>query len=244
MNVARDAGSSIYCPASAAEWDTALAAAGVSVSAPIGLWLMQESSGNVADSIGTITLETLGGASYNNAVAGWTRKGLGTADGSGLIYNNASGELPVPTTTSQMFIGYVAITATPGATRDVVSLGGSTSLRSAQVTTGPFYRAFRNSDVSGTDGSSDIGTGVRPLVIKIDRAASAHYVYSDIEKVTHTWAAPDSAAVALYIGGVDAGAPPMRILYGALFAGTGGEMTNAQIKTLLTTLGWTPTWTP
>ena len=54
MTVTRDAASSKYTPASAAEWAELLSGSGLG--APSSLWLCQESSGTLADSIGSRTL--------------------------------------------------------------------------------------------------------------------------------------------------------------------------------------------
>src|SRR5688572_10782146 len=66
-------------PATAVEWNELLSANGLGVP-PTHLWLMQESSGALADSIGTISLTAHNTPTYRNAVTGWARAGVGTDD--------------------------------------------------------------------------------------------------------------------------------------------------------------------
>ena len=73
MAVTQDATSGKYIPQTAAEWTTLLAGSGIPN--PSLLWRCQETSGTLADSIGSFTGTIPSGApTYANAVPGWSSK--------------------------------------------------------------------------------------------------------------------------------------------------------------------------
>ena len=107
--VTRDATSGWYVPANATEWTALLA--GTGIANPSNLWLSQQASGNLPDSIGSTPLVPFNGPSYQNTVAGWSRKAVGTVDGGGnqdfqstLLGNTA--------TTSGLLLSFVAVMPT------------------------------------------------------------------------------------------------------------------------------------
>lgn len=98
--VSKDAAAGIYCPASSTEWTNFIARKGLSVAVPDALWLYQEASGNLADSIGSFTLTAAGtGATYQSAVTGWTRKGIAITDAATANFSSTSASLPDVSTT-------------------------------------------------------------------------------------------------------------------------------------------------
>lgn len=232
-----DAGKGV--PNSAAEWTLTLAAAGISTGNPGALWLCQEPSGNPADSIGSNGLTAFGAVSYANNVTDWTRKALGLIHTGGAFYNVSIGNT---STTSYMVLAYVAMIAAPVANQPVINVGqptGSpTDSRRAEITTSRTWRA-NGGGVTPADGSTDASTTVHPVVLLFNRATSEFTVMTDQDKITTTWVNPTVGGTYFSFGD---GTNQAHLLYGCLFSGAAAEYSQAQVKTLLQTLGWTVAW--
>jgi hypothetical protein len=114
--VTRDATSNVYSPASAAEWTTTRSVAGITSGNPFSMWLLQEASGALADSIGTAPLTNSGGMAYQQAVTGWTRVSMLASDLNGAysLANAADTALPDLSAESSLVLGYLKITGAPG----------------------------------------------------------------------------------------------------------------------------------
>ena len=80
---ATDAASRKGVPVNTAEWMQLAQVNALSTAAPDHLWLMQESSGMLEDSVGTAMMTPQNGPSYSNSLAGWTRVGVGTYETTG-----------------------------------------------------------------------------------------------------------------------------------------------------------------
>lgn len=241
-SVTRDATSLIYVPASAGEWSSTMAVAGIGSGNPASTWLCQEASGNLADSIGANTL-TVAGASwaYRQAVTGWTRLALTVPDAS--ANHNAQNNATVPDvqTTSVLLYGIVSMpAAAPAANRRIAHLDG-TSAAIIQLNTTPRLQCV----TGGAGGSVVTGTAnpvnaVRPLIACVNRTANTAKVYSDQEKITGTQGT--YSGVSIGWGSSSGTSPAMGLLYGAMWTGSAAELTDAQIKTLLQTLNWGIAW--
>jgi hypothetical protein len=243
VGVTQDATSLIYVPATAGEWTTTMAVAGIGSGNPASLWLCQEASGNLSDTIDSNAL-TVAGANwtYRQAVTGWARLALKVTDAS--ANHNAQNNATVPDvqTTSALLYGVVSMPAVaPGANRRIAHLNG-TSLATIGFTTVPRLQCV----TGGAGGSTVNGTqnptaAVRPIIICVNRAANTAKVYSDQEKITGTQGT--YTGVSIGWGSSGATTPAIGLLYSALWTGAAAEMSDAQIKTLLQTLGWTIPWT-
>lgn len=241
--VTQDATSLIYVPATAGEWTTTMAAAGIGSGNPASLWLCQEASGNLADTIDSNVL-TVAGANwaYRQAVTGWARLALTVTDAS--ANHNAQNNATVPDvqTTSALLYGVVSMpAAAPAANRRMAHLDG-TAIAAIGLSTVPRLQCV----TGGTGGSTVSGTAVptgavRPIIIAVNRAANTAKVYSDQEKVTGTQGT--YSGVSIGWGSSSATTPAIGLLYSALWTGAAAELSDAQIKTLLQTLGWTIPWT-
>lgn len=230
--VTRDATSGIYCPANAAEWSTVMAAAGISSGGPSLLYLLQEASSNVADSIGAFT-GTVTAASYQQPVTGWSRKAITGIDGGAGLIDNLSASLPDPSTTSMLMLSYAIVSAAPAAIRNVQSLA-TTNLATSRVNTTPCAQGVSGASV--VTGTSNPTGAVRPWVLEYDKTNSAVTVYTDQEKLSPTFTAASGQRHRLHLdfaGG---------FLYHVAFFGPAAELTDAQVKTLLQTLGWAIPW--
>lgn len=233
-----DATSSKGVPASSASWSDFIAANGVPLSAPSNLWLMQESSGNLTDSIGGLTLTASGTVSYQNAIPGWTRKGLGTTNGTAGKWGVASGSGPNPSTTSVAVLLYVRIDNAT-AERGVLCFDDTTNdFVTVNVTAAGLLRGYI--DTAGTSSVGNYeGVATFPLLYVYDRTNSRARLYTSTEKVSPTYASV-SADGAKFFGHTTVPATSM-YLYGCWWTGANAEWlsTDANAKEFLQDLGWT-----
>lgn len=237
--VTKDATSGIRVPASSTEWTNFLAYHGISVSVA-SLWLCQESSGNLADSIGSLTLTANGTPLYSQAVSGWTRLGVGFNEGAAQRFMAASGSGPNPTTTSQLWCFFASITAI-GGTRTWISVSdtGATQCLTRCNVTPVCTNVTVGATVSGADNPTN--NGVVPYVLQYDRANSKSNSYNDIEKITGTY---NSGVLdgRKGIGGAASNPPTGQCVYGFMLSGANAEISTATLKTLLQAMGWTISW--
>lgn len=229
-----DGTSNIGVPADATEWDDVMAAVGVITGGPDNLWSFQQASSPLSDAIGSENFAVTGaGSSYQQAVTGWTRTAWKLTDGGSTYAGTPSN---VASTTSSLLLLYVAVTSTPAAARTIAYLGGG----DLRVNTTPNY-SFKPSGQATVTGTEAHGTTVHPLVIKIDVTGAVTAVYTDLEKLTLSHGVGTSPT---YLGAVSGLSADARYLYGARWLGSAAEISAADIKSMLETLGWTVSWTP
>jgi hypothetical protein len=231
--VTKDATSGWYVPANATEWGKLLE--GTGVSNPTNRWLSQETSGNLADSIGSVALVQNNGASYNNSVTGWSRKGIGTVNGGGNS-NFQSTSLGDTSTTSGLLMSYITVTATPTAEREVLGFGYAYDHRYASISTSPVYKGniHLGSSVTGTHNP---GTGVRIIAQQVDRANSRTTSYTDQgEVLTPTWVNPTYGGSLLIVGDAVGAAASARYLYTVFWSGTAAEISTTQVQAIMSRL--------
>lgn len=237
--VTQDATSLIYVPSTAGDWTQTMSAAGIASGNPSDWWLCQEASGNLASGGVGVTLTANGTPLYQQTVTGWTRKGVGLAAGANQRFTAGAGVGPSPATTSQLWIWYMSITATPGVTAIAASISdGATNYRCA-VNTTPRVQSLIGG-VTGTGASDPTSAGIMPVVMLYDRTNSVATVFTGQDKITNTYTA-GVVDGRKGIGG--ATAITGQVVFGALFQGSSAELSAAQIKTLLVTLAWTIPWT-
>lgn len=83
---------------------------------------------------------------------------------------------------------------------------------------------------------------MRPLLFETDLTHSFSGLATDLEDFTGTFVTPASGIVAGF-GGLSLGSSANSVcLYGFEFAGAAAELTKAQRRALLQTLGWTIPW--
>lgn len=240
---AKDATSGIYVPANATEWGSVLSTAGITSGGPSFLWLMQDTASPESEVMGTgVTLATSGTAgTFAAAVSGWSRKGWQSAgDGVTSRLLSTSTSLPNPASASALMLGYIAILTPPAAQRQALfAIGGSSTTGArAEVTTTPAIVGI--DDSNSVTGTANMGAVVRPVAIKYDRTNSVCTVYTNQEKVSPTFAA--GSGQALVVGYTSTTSPNMWCGYLTLFTGSAAELTDAQVRSLLQTLGWTVGW--
>lgn len=238
--VSYDSSSQKAVPASAAEWTTLMAAAGLATGNPSLLWKCQEAAGNLADSIGTFTGTATGTVfGYNTAVAGWTRTGLSLSNGGTNQVANVDAGLPDTLTASMMVLAYILPIAS-GGSRDFINVGTTVQAR------GRMSNGNKQIAVSGANsslGTLDIIGSVRPMVMRHNRTAGSMLLVTDVnEKLVPTFDATVTGK-SIKLGDATARSPNFVCLYLAAFFNAAAEMTDAQVKTLLTTMNWTIPWT-
>ncbi len=240
--VTRDATSLIYTPANAAEWTTTLAVAGISTGNPSLLWLLQEASGDAADSIGTFTGTSAGAFGYQQAVTGWTRKGVTFTGGQAHTIRSTAAGLPDILTASMLVL---AIAATPANTglRTYLQMGTVFAADATlQVEAGGTNQLVADvgSVVTGTTALAD--GAVHPIALKVDRTGSVSAAYTDEEKLAPT---VGGSGKTLLIGGDNSQtytAATATWMYVVAFFNGAAEISDANVKVLLQTLGWTVAW--
>lgn len=242
--VAIDATSSKYVPANLTQWNTTLGVAGISSGAPSFLWLCQETSGNLADSIGAVTLTATSWTSYAQTQTGWSRLALKVGDGVGANFASTSASLPDQNTTSALLMMLFARTGTPGATRPVGMIGAAAaaSIVSCELDTSNHLVCNSRLSVSQA-GTVDYGANVvAPVLLQHDKTNSIHRVVTHSELITTTFGAlTTNKGVGLSQSAYGL-SPPGAWSYAALFVGAAAELTTAQLRSLLRTLGWTVAW--
>lgn len=234
--VTRDATSGIYCPASAAEWSALMTAAGLATGNPGFLWLMQDASGNMTDQIGSVPLAPANAPSYQQTVAGWSRLAGMTTDGVNQVWSSTSALLPDLSATSALLLAYVGFPVAPGAVRGVLGTGLATSVDVRHTGVSPRILSGANTG----NGAATIGSPVRPWVARNNFTGSTTTLLTDQEKVVAAYGTP--AGKQVRIGATAAIAAGAQYLYAAMFIGAAAELSDAQVKTLLSTLGWSIPW--
>lgn len=232
--VSRDSTSLKYVPSTLAQWNTTLSVAGIASGAPSTLWLCQEAFGNLADSIGSVTGTAASAPSYNTAVSGWTRLAVSWALNS---TSKFSGTVGVDFSTSSGLILCYQYATTPGATKAFAGIGTN---QAAEILSTTFLRGISGANTA--DGSSTIGDGaVRPFAFQYNKTASTMTIYTLADKPSPTFTASASSSLVSIGSSMAVQSPAGGCLYAAIFTGVAAEMSQANVKSLLQTLGWTVT---
>jgi hypothetical protein len=227
--ITRDSTSGWYTPASAAEWATLLQ--GTGIAAPSHIWQLQESSGQLADSVGSATL-TNASMSYRTNVSGWSRKAMSSLDinGAYYLYNNTDTGLPDGSTTSLTVLSLLSITGHPTGDRGVLYAGGNG--HRAIVTANGYPKVSTAVGGNSAVGTHDVGTSVRPWILRSNVTSATLKLDTDFETVTPTWAAASSGK-AVFLGAAIENAPGMNLLYAVEWQGSSAELTDSQVAMLI-----------
>jgi hypothetical protein len=216
-------------PQSTAEYTSFLT--GTGISNPAYLWLCQEVSGNLTDSIGAAVLTAANAPSYQTAVTGWSSKAISWADASASRFDTTA--VPNGSTSSLMLFGYFYVAATPAANRYMASMTDY-AVSIAVNSTGKLVGSD-NAVVAGTETITD--GAVRPCVMVYSRAAltcKLFYRRADgvIETIDAAYAS--SAGAHIVLGAYPTLTTPAGgCLYAAQWTGVSAELTATQATTLL-----------
>lgn len=201
------------------------------------LWRLQEASGVAADSIGTVTLTPNNGPTYAQAVAGWTRVGIKFTDGTNNQRLLNSTTAPNPALTPCLLFALVSLPAAPAAIRDIMGLVGNVDLR--LLTTGKL-RFVSGGGASVGDLENVAASTVQPLILRSD-PGGAMAAFTEQERFYGTSQVPTSATQ-VFFAGQTAAAAAATYLYAFELSGSSAQLSDDQIRTVLRTAGWNPTW--
>lgn len=235
----RDLSSGKGVPLTQAEWNSVFSAAGVPVKTVAHSHGFQDTSGNVAATVGTL-LTVTGTVDYQQTFAGFTRKGIGITETASERIGYATGVGPNPATGSVLIAGYVDV-STPAAIELFLAVSGGATAFTAQVTTAGLMR-ITCAGVSTSGVVDHAALGVVPAFLQYDKTASRAALYTESEKIVGTY---NSGVVDAQKGwGVSGGGTPTPATVGwdSWFAGANAEWTEAQIKAVMQVLGWVPAW--
>jgi PKD repeat protein len=226
-DVTRDGPTSWRVPQSAADF-TALGLA-----APDYLWLCQEGSGDLVSTIGTLNLTATSSPSYQNSIAGWTRKFVGT-DGStaSQSFRTSSALLDMALGSSAAMIAYGSFT-TVAVARTFMALSGANDRLAFSANTG-FLRSLHNGvAVDGTVAQGGITT-VHQFCWYRNGTSNVSGAVSDTDAVlgTHNESARTGTVKGI---GDTAATTPLTARYGwvAIFLGANAERDFAAYLTTL-----------
>lgn len=210
--VTADATSNVYVPQSAAEWSSLNSP---NVTTWDALWLLQEASGNFADTIGSFTLTAAGTISYAQSVTGWSTTGFKTTDNTAGQATTSSSSLSDLRTQDVTILLYGILNATPAGNRDIIDTGGSNEFR-ARVTSTPRLSIVDNSNSAA--GSNSPSAVVWPFILAVGNTVSTVQGYGLKDKVAPTYGAGTSASKFLRIGGNSGSAlpPNFTFMYAAM----------------------------
>lgn len=244
-----DATAGIACPATLAEENAFLAAA-MPTSATSGpcshLWLQQANCQLTPfqdpDVLGSAPLGANGVFVSQSPEALWTRLGNRWVDNvSNRQMSSTSANLPDPSTTSTLLIGYWTMPAAApaaGAARGCMSIGvtGNGDIR-ISLTTGK----LRQAAVVNTEIVNSACTGTRNFIaIQDDVTAGEVRIYTEQEAFVFPRRTPASSK-SVGIGGFTANSPDAACVYLKLYRDDAARKTQAELRAYFRAAGWNPT---
>jgi uncharacterized repeat protein (TIGR01451 family) len=244
QHVDKDATAGIYFPSSATQWSAFLASKGLAMSPPDSCWLVQEPSGSLFDSIGSLTLLANGTPAYQQAVAGYDRKAVVLTVNTGQGFRAAAGVGPNPTTTSSLWLVVAAVTGSNGAAMAILTVGGAaTSSQCSARVIGLSPPSPQIRVMSATTGGASDPTvaGVQPIALRYDLANSVAEMTLASEKVTGTYNSGVTDGFKGIGSSISGNCAGMAVLYAAMWSGANAEVGDAALKALEQAMGFTIT---
>lgn len=243
--VTRDATSGIYRPQTAAEWDIALAAAGITSGGPSFAWDCQGAAGNLSvlfGNAGNAGVKT-GTIGYQQAVTGWTAQCVKTTDNTIGMFQINGGTLPDIGAVSCLVMSTQLFPASSVSDRTIMQLGSGFVTRVGVDTDGA-NKIVAVASPNSTAGAAAPWGAVHPLDVLVNRTAGATIIATDQEALTPALAANPTGAELIWGGDFsDTWNPGAQGLIDlAVFVGAAAELSSAQLKTLRQTLGYTVAW--
>jgi hypothetical protein len=193
---------------------------------------MQESNGNLADSIGSRPFNLGGGSPvYQSTVTNWGRKSVKPRVGF-TDYFGASNAADI-STTSGMLLMIVRLNSAPSGQRMLMLQGYSGETNQVDINSSGQLVA-RNKTNSATGSVSQTNRTII-IVMKVDRSIPQIVVYNNgQETIKPTWSSPASGTTLDFGNGAGAGSwPDASVLYGAYWTGSNAQMSDTQVATLM-----------
>lgn len=231
-------------PSNLAEWRSLLTYHAIDLTyTPSYLHLCQEASGNLADSIGTLTLTAFGSPAYNQAVPGWSRLGVkGDALTASQRFAISTAAAPDPSTTSIARLALVYANGYTSTVREVLSNGSNSdvSVQALDTGGGPRYRYREGSNIVQSGVAHE---GVSPVMLVVDHANARARLATHVELLSPAYGAPASATN-YTIGAISGTWADCTVMYEAGWSGAAAEMPDTVLHALLSALNWEPAWAP
>lgn len=235
MTATRDATSGWVIPQSSTEWTSLLT--GTSIANPTHLWLCQEASGTLADSIGSAALTLFGAGTYQSAVSGWATKAIKLAGPTDSFFSTSILDLSA---NSALLFGFVKINSAPTGPGQLFGIGNSSGgqQRRALVSAAPVYEVGGDGgQVTGAGAASPLGAA-HPVCLRVNRTAGYVKLTTDQETVTAAYTAPAGSGAEIDIGNNNIGAHiDASFLYLALWSGSGAELADGDVGVMLDLMG-------
>ncbi len=229
--------SAIYVPRDAADF------AQLSLPAPNSLWRCQEAGGNLADSIGSLTLTANGSPLYNQAVPSWTRTAAAFNQTAAQRFAAAGGVGPNPAVTSVAWLFYMVMDTAPGGLRGVLNIGGNVAVGLLNTGAQPLRLSVNGVTVDDVTTDPVADNAVHPIMIVHDIVATTTTLYTNEAATPGTFAAATDGTKGIGAGVFSASPPALSgALWGAMWSGAAAQMNTAAVRTLLQGLGWTIPW--
>ena len=235
--VTKDAASGFYLPATLTEWSSALTVANVSRGAPSHLWIPGSvSSGAIPDVIGGKSLAPSGSPLYQQPVSGWSStcvKANGTA--ANQFFNNATME---QTLTSSV-LACAVVTFNQSAINRQQLFHGAADGNSFEAPAGTAKMRLRNGGGSANSTLDHAGSAVRLYWLRHDITNLINTLTSTIEKLSITYATITGTTFQLQVGISTDTAASTAFIHVTEWVGAAAEWTDAELKAVSQTLGWT-----
>jgi hypothetical protein len=234
--VPQDGPGPYYVPATAGDFAT------LGIAAPAHLYLAQEASGNLADTIGGVALVANGTPLYQQAYAGWTRTFSGFNQSASQRFAAAAASGPNPLTTDVLWLGYMVLNTLPSGVRGVIAAGANVGV--AIVASGSLRLSVAGVTVDDATTRPDTDDLAHPIALLYDNTNSRVCMYTDEAKTAGTYAAATDGLKGFGGNVIGATSPPASagVFWGCCWTGADARLTDAQVKTRLQTLGWTIPW--
>lgn len=227
VTVSQDGADSVYVPLSSADFTK------LGLTVPDSLWLAQEASGNLSDSIGAVTLTANATPTYQQSVTNWTRKGVGMTQASAQRFTVGSGTYNPFTSSSAILVYFRSISA--AGVRFVWTLGSPSG--------NTLYMRLNGGGQLGINCIAQITNGtynfhedvVHPALFVYNRTAGTVKIYTDEEQITGTYGSgvtDGNKGIGTSSGTSFNG----YALWACQWYGAGAEAVDT--KTVLSTLGW------
>lgn len=235
--VAKDATAGVYLPEGSTQWSNFIARKGLSIAVPNMEHLLQEASGNPADSMaGAIALTASGTPAYQQSVAGWSRKGIAFTDGQVADLSTTSASLPSISTAS--FTTCLLVYVTSSTTTRTVIQHGTTTVDQFRVVIGA-PRIQVASGVNTATGTAD-PTGAAHLdCLRTNRTATTTVGTTDTEKLTPTWGNPTNKKLGI---GQSGNGPTMTVMWEVSWFNANAEISDANLRSMEQAMGLTASW--
>lgn len=234
--VTLDATRGVYLPATAAEWSTTLSVAGDSSGGPTHLYLPgSPASGAIPDIIGGKNLNVSGLPLYQQPITGWSTKCVappGTATNT--FFNNATVE---DLATNSVLTMVIAQFNQSASTREIAYHGGA-GVNALENFGGTTHQRIRTG-ANAANGTIDHTTAAHIYWIKWNRTGSENKLITELERLSITFASTTGTTLQIQTGISTDTAAFAKFLYLAEWVGAAAEKSDATIKAITQTLGWT-----